>query len=389
MPVPWLDGYYAIPSNFKLHNSKSFQSARIYGQDVSSGAAVSALLTDVYDVENSNEYAGAHVQHVNNTLRVLDLCCCPGLKLCAIADTLYEEQKRGDIIGVDISEPRMSICRRILHKYQIQPSFNQSKRDGKEIYDNLHRNRIKLFCNDGKTLATMNCNDLNLIFDSAIAYEDEVSRMGKRKRMNKSSRAREAKRLKEAESLVGRNSEGNSKLELFDRVLVDAECSTDGSIVHTQKRRLRRQCAIRDEEGGTNKIPGDANRTDTTLGIFDDNQLVELHALQRELAASGFQLLRDGGIMVYSTCSLSEQQNGGIVRWLLNTYPEAKIVPLNFFRDSKRVDSLDCFDLVREGSVRGTVQFLPNMNCTDAVDHSRLFGGGFYIAKISKTVKLR
>jgi 16S rRNA C967 or C1407 C5-methylase (RsmB/RsmF family) len=379
-----LDGYYAIPSSFKLQKSKSFQSARIYGQDVSSGAAVAALLSNIHDINIVTDHAYTFAQDAKNALRVLDLCCCPGLKLCAIADSLYKEQKPGDIFGVDISEHRMSICKRIVHKYQIQPSFTQAISKGEDVYDNVQQIRIKLLCNDGKKLATMNCNELNLVFDSTIAYEDEASRMGKRKRMNKSSRAREAKRLKEAASLIAHDNDRNSKLELFDRVLVDAECSTDGSIVHTQKRILR-QSVSSDEKCRVNTVPDDTSAADATLGVFDDNQLVELHALQRELAASGFKLLRKGGIMVYSTCSLSDQQNGDIVRWLLNTNPDAKIVPLNFFRDHK-YDSIVRTDAVREGSVPGTVQFLPNMNTVGPVENNQLFGGGFYIAKISKDI---
>ena len=236
MAVPWLDGYYAIPSSFKLQKSKSFQSARIYGQDVSSGAAVAALLSSIHDIGITNKDADMPEQESKNNLRILDLCCCPGLKLCAIADTLYTEHKYGDIFGVDISDSRMSVCKHILHKYQIQPLFARTSDISKveASNDNMHQIRIKLFCNDGKNLATMDCDNLNLVFDSTIAYEDEASRMGKRKRMNKSSKAREAKRLKEVASLCGYNNDRNSKLELFDRVLVDTECSTDGSIVHTQ-----------------------------------------------------------------------------------------------------------------------------------------------------------
>lgn len=325
-------------------------------------------------------------ENAKNPIRILDLCCCPGLKLCAIADTLYKEQKSGDIVGVDISETRMSVCKRILHKYQIQHVLTPSLSKMKETNDNGRQMSIKLYCNDGRNLSTTNCADLNLVFDSAVSHEDEASRMGKRKRMNKSSRAREAKRLKEAAVSVQNGNDQFSTLTLFDRVLVDAECSTDGSIIHTHKRMIGR-CH---DTPNTDKSPVKANRhetggVDVPLGVFNTQQLVELHALQRKLAASGFELLRKGGIMVYSTCSLSDQQNGDIVRWLLYTYPDARVVPLNFFRGIQSAGSIDCSDVVRKGSVPGTIQFLPN-RCDDAgsVDHNRLFGGGFYIAKILK-----
>lgn len=380
-----MDGYYAIPSSFKLQKSKSFQSARIYGQDVSSGAAVAVLLSDKYDTDHSNNKVDASIENTNSSFRVLDLCCCPGLKLCAIADLLYKDQKYGDLFGVDISQPRMSACKRILQKYQIQPLFRQTLSKAEKTYDSKHGIRIKLFCNDGKALATMNYNDLNLVFDSAISYEDEVSRMGKRKRMNKSARAREAKKLKDEAFSGTQNNDRNVKLDLFDRVLVDAECSTDGSIIHTHKRMLKCHGPQNATTSCIGTIRHDADEANTSLGVFDKKQLVELYALQRELAASGFQLLRQGGVMVYSTCSLSDQQNGEIVRWLLNTYPGARLVPLNFIRGFKLADSIDYSNVIRQGSIPGTVQFLPNVGGSEGSgDNNLLFGGGFYIAKILK-----
>ena len=379
LPVPWLDGYYAIPSSFKLQKSKSFQSARIYGQDVSSGAAVAALLSNIYDIDSPGTKVESFVENTDHLFRVLDLCCCPGLKLCAIADTLYKDKKTGDLFGVDISEPRMSVCKRILQKYQIQPALNQTLNEAANDKDSSQGIRIKLFCNDGTKLAAMRCNDLNLVFDSTVSYEDEISRMGKRKRMNKSARARESKKLKEA-GFLDRNNDQSSTLELFDRVLVDAECSTDGSIVHTHKRMLR----CHGPQNATKYCIG-ASEVDVPLGVFDEKKLVELYALQRELAASGYQLLRKGGIMVYSTCSLSDQQNGQIVQWLLNTYPGARVVPLSFFPNSSLDESIDYRDVVEPGSIPGTIQFIPNIgNISVSVDKNRLFGGGFYIAKILK-----
>jgi hypothetical protein len=87
-------------------------------------------------------------------------------------------------------------------------------------------------------------------FDSAAAAEEY--QVGKRKRMNKSARGRERKRLKqlsgidevpvapEESSLPPAASPGIT-VELFDRVLVDAECSTDGSLKHIQQRLMKKE----------------------------------------------------------------------------------------------------------------------------------------------------
>jgi 16S rRNA C967 or C1407 C5-methylase (RsmB/RsmF family) len=371
--VPWMEGYYALPSEFNLQKSKLFQSARIYGQDVSSGAAVAALLSSKYDCVSVPNKAEKYVEGTQDYLRILDLCCCPGLKLCAIADTLYHEGKRGEIFGVDVSESRMALCKRILHKYQIQPSLHKNT-----LSNGTCRNvRIRLFCNDGTNFATAESDKLNLVFDSMVSQEDEISRMGKRKRMNKSARAREAKRLKGIVADPEKNG-----MELFDRVLVDAECSTDGSVIHIQKRLLRGQNSIRPGQC----VPSPYQKQSLEpVSVFDDNQLYTLYALQRQLASSGYQLLRKGGFMVYSTCSLSQQQNCDVVQWILNAYSDARIVPLNFSTVVQSTGEVGHNAFVQEANIPGTIQFFPNIGTNPVpVDLQRLYGGGFYVAKIKK-----
>ena len=73
--------FFAIPGEFCLNRSASFQSGRIYGMDVTSGAAVAALLFDIYDVVDSAAPGDKNEKKTLVTgepLRVLDLCCAPG-----------------------------------------------------------------------------------------------------------------------------------------------------------------------------------------------------------------------------------------------------------------------------------------------------------------------
>jgi 16S rRNA C967 or C1407 C5-methylase (RsmB/RsmF family) len=346
IPVPWLDeflGFYALPGDFSIASSPCFRSGRIYGMDISSGAGVATLLSEKYDKEPSTS-----IQSKEN-LRILDLCCCPGLKLCAMADVLANTN--ATVIGVDISENRMALCKKIVQKYHMDPETNGAP---------LSRVELRMYCQDGTTFGMDDKNNMNLVFDSQVAAE-EYQQRGKRKRMNKSARARERKRLKEAaltDSICSTKDEYEQTesipvMKLFDRVLVDAECSTDGSLKHVEKK-------LRESTEATNLL------------LTDETQLAGLVDLQKRLIASGFRLLKPGGTLVYSTCSLSADQNENVVQWLLQQSRDAFLIPVHF--------PLAKSKLVAEGSVQGTVRFLPNL----AQDSSSLFGGGFFLAKFGK-----
>ena len=164
--VPWLDdawGFYALPASFKLAASHCFRSGRIYGMDVSSGAGVAALLCSKYDVEkDDNSNSG------QKDIRILDLCCCPGLKLCAMADC-FAKEKQATVVGVDISENRMALCKKIVQKYHIDT-------DTCGTIPQTNKATIQLYCQDGTTFG-IDCKEQNLVFDSRAAAE-EVSTFG-------------------------------------------------------------------------------------------------------------------------------------------------------------------------------------------------------------------
>eukprot|EP00934_Nitzschia_sp_Nitz4_P002379 Nitzschia sp. Nitz4//scaffold189_size62959//1716//3002//NITZ4_006298-RA/size62959-processed-gene-0.14-mRNA-1//1//CDS//3329539866//2374//frame0 len=344
--VDWLSeqSFYALPAEFSLASSPCFREARLYGMDVSSGAAVAALLSTQFD-KNPSEKASISSDNIK-PLRVLDLCCCPGLKLCSMADLLSDEST---VVGVDISERRMALCKRIVHKYHVQSDATPQLSSCA---------RIQLYCQDGTTYPSQP----NLIFDSVVAQEDERHR-GSRKRQNKSARARERKRLKQlAEESTSSATDGSKTMELYDHVLVDAECSTDGSIRHVQERM---------KTGATNSHHNEPT-LETNQMLLDENQLTELVDLQKRLLRNGFNLLRPGGTLVYSTCSLSTEQNEKVLEWLLKESTEAYVVPVFF--------PLVNTGLVTEGSLEGTVRFYPNLG----QDSTHLLGDGFFLAKVGK-----
>ena len=86
----------------------------------------------------------------------------------------------------------------------------------------------------------------------------------------------------------------------FDRVLLDAPCSGLGV--------LRR-------------------RPDARWRIQSDD-VGRLAALQKELVGAAIDLVKPGGVVVYSVCTLTLAETAGIDKWLADTHPEARpIVP--------------------------------------------------------------
>lgn len=348
--VSWMNpefSFYALPGDFQLAQSNCFQEARVYGQDVSSGAAVAALLSNYHDREKGMTTPG-----VEKIERVLDMCCAPGLKLSAIADRIRQLQPNEStlLVGVDNSKSRLATTRNILQKYQIEPRSELS------ITDVI---QIQLCCNDGTAFRPD--RNRNLVYDSYLAMNERVH-SGKRKRRNKGSRERERKKLQEL--LQQCSSCNDEDIQLFDRVLVDAECSTDGSLKHIKK------------------WVENAN-IDIARRLTDPVELAQLVEIQESLASTGFTLLKPGGTMVYSTCSLSVEQNEQVVEWLLRKYsPQATLVPLRFEGDD---------NLIRSGTINGTIRFLPatkmskNASIGEANGGS-VYGGGFFLAKIKKAV---
>ena len=81
--------------------------------------------------------------------------------------------------------------------------------------------------------------------------------------------------------------------EAFDRVLLDAPCSTEG--------RFR------------------ADEPETTR-YWSPRKIKEMRAKQRTLLFSAVQSLRAGGTLVYSTCTFAPEENEGVVAKALRTF---------------------------------------------------------------------
>ncbi|GJN12511.1 hypothetical protein PR202_ga30794 [Eleusine coracana subsp. coracana] len=184
--VSWLPGFYAIPPEIQIAGSKAYQQGKIYGIDAASGAAILAL-----DVR-----PGDHV---------LDLCAAPGAKLCMLADILGNT---GSLTGVDVAKHRLAACRTMLQKYSLG-------------------DRTRLFVADGTSFSLLPVDSVLQRIEGSTVLEDNGRLVGVPKCVVLCPSVDD-----EA------STSGYDKLSLMMKcmqVLVDAECTHDGSIKHIQK----------------------------------------------------------------------------------------------------------------------------------------------------------
>lgn len=134
----------------------------------------------------------------------------------------------------------------------------------------------------------------------------------------------------------------------FDKILVDAPCSGTGTIRKSLK----------------------------TLKIWNPNMIKRLAKQQKNLICKAFELLRPGGTMVYSTCSLEPEENEGVVSHLLNSYSQAEIEEINL--DIKRSNPVVEFEGKSYNlEVKKCLRIWPQDNDTE----------GFFVAKIKKMTR--
>ncbi len=131
----------------------------------------------------------------------------------------------------------------------------------------------------------------------------------------------------------------------FDRVLVDAPCSGTGTIRKSLK----------------------------TIEMWNPNIGKRMAKTQKQLIQAGFDLLKPGGTLVYSTCTLEPHEDEGVIDFLLSNNPDAKIEPIGL--DIKRSPSVTEFEgEVFTPDVKHCLRIWPQDNDTE----------GFFVAKIRK-----
>ncbi|MHC1716510.1 MAG: NOL1/NOP2/sun family putative RNA methylase [Candidatus Dojkabacteria bacterium] len=140
----------------------------------------------------------------------------------------------------------------------------------------------------------------------------------------------------------------------FDKVLLDAPCSGEGMIYFQGPKPLR---------------------------YWNMDKIRRCMFTQRELIVSAFKTLKHGSFMIYSTCTLEPEENEGVVTYLLDMFPNAKVEKISIVDDK----SFDDFRVCLKPGIKkwsGNTYHPSLKNSLRIIPNGEMMG--FYIAKISK-----
>lgn len=154
-------------------------------------------------------------------------------------------------------------------------------------------------------------------------------------------------------------SEAPSKLvkyfpEYFDKILIDAPCSGEGM--------FRKSPAI--------------------IKNWEQYGVDYYNKLQKEIIIQAAKMLKPGGLMLYSTCTFSPEEDEGTILYLLEEFPEFKVI--NCIPDQATQKELglsyDGFDTGKPEWVNGPQEL---ENCIRLWPH-RINGEGHFMALLQK-----
>ncbi len=134
---------------------------------------------------------------------------------------------------------------------------------------------------------------------------------------------------------------GEKHQEQFDRVLLDTPCSGEGRFI-------------------VNKL--------STYRDWSPKVVNDLSKLQKKLFKSAYQALKPNGIMVYSTCTLNEQENEQILDWAIKNL-NIKILDIKL----EIKEAIPAFTDNVDENIKKAIRVLPSKNTE-----------GFFVAKIKK-----
>ncbi|MBF0484165.1 MAG: RsmB/NOP family class I SAM-dependent RNA methyltransferase [Candidatus Omnitrophica bacterium] len=127
----------------------------------------------------------------------------------------------------------------------------------------------------------------------------------------------------------------NANDQLFDKILVDAPCSSEGRF---------------------------STNDPKTIGYWSPRKIKEMMQKQRGILLSASRLLKTGGTLIYSTCTFAPEENEGIIDWFLRKCdPSIKMESINLPNNIKTYPAITSWGKkLYSHEVAKSIRILPN-----------------------------
>lgn len=186
-------------------------------------------------------------------------------------------------------------------------------------------------------IASITCNKGNI-----IANDSSKTRLFKMKNLIKQYDVKAELTLYDGRNLIRK-----FETAKFDKILLDAPCSGEANIIISKP---------------------------STYSAWTLAKIKRLSRLQEQLLTVAYSLLKPGGILVYSTCTISPEENEKVVNRLIKR-KGAQTLPIDLIIDGMKEGIVNWNDKKYSDQIKRTVRLLPTEN-----------HGAFYIAKITKPI---
>ncbi|PON32547.1 RNA (C5-cytosine) methyltransferase [Parasponia andersonii] len=319
------DPYYSERSGLYIGQGKAM-SSRSGIFRVLQGVAVDMCnrvfrLPSFYDVlegeiflQNLPSIVTSHALDPKKGERILDMCAAPGGKTTAIAILMKDE---GEIIAADRSHNKVLDVQKLaaemglscITTYKLDALKSVRRKNDIDDMTDLTCRRL----NNGETVQSSDSMKLQVKNNASVASEELNADKAFEKTVSNEnanertyiSKADIRKNLQRMRNGPGRNQCTGGRVEnskgfapnSFDRVLLDAPCSALGL-----KPRLF---------AGEETIESLRNHGKYQRRMFDQ----------------AVRLVRSGGVLVYSTCTINPGENEALVRYALDTYKFLSLAP--------------------------------------------------------------
>jgi NOL1/NOP2/sun family putative RNA methylase len=133
--------------------------------------------------------------------------------------------------------------------------------------------------------------------------------------------------------------------ECFDKIIVDAPCSGEGMF----------------------------RKDPESCQYWSDKYVQTCHQLQVEILSHAYTMLKKGGILLYSTCTFSPEENEQTIEQFVKKFPDMELLPIPHIHG------------VSSGRPEWTLSHFSDIMKTARLWPHRLQGEGHFVAKLKKT----